>query len=493
MHMEIHRDKQDRGKDEQSPRKISRLEELDALRGLCTCAVIASHFNFAFGDYVVGPEIGGFMSRLANLACLTFFAMSGHVVAYHYLQTGSLEALVGAAFRRIPRLILPVLWANLLSWQLAVHGGYSSENDWRLLKKSRGFKGEWCKDCMTKELVDVLYSSAQVLWTVRPNHFLWLWTVHCEIIGSFMVFLLAPLSRYISSSRMRLDGTDDLILVHGKLWPQQLIRCISFHVVVLVLLLGLGIVTNHCIDFEGPLAPAPWCDSNFNVVLSVAGVAMDAGAFFLFNIGLASAHIRVLLTDTSCSWARILLSKWNENWLIQGVVSACLILGGLSVAIAPGDDLIFPWLAIRHGRSILFQVGAGAIVLGVVAFPQVVKDGMKRISFLGQMSFSMYLVHMSIIWSIGMPLYVWFSNKMNPNHAFALIACICVPCIYWFSAMFQQAIEEPLGVKLPRYTFDAIKWLLFDARKPKQPPQATQRMSEFLSQADLPETRHGRY
>jgi peptidoglycan/LPS O-acetylase OafA/YrhL len=261
----------------------------------------------------------------------------------------------------------------------------------------------------------------------------------------------------------------------------------SLHAVVLVSLLGLNVITNHCVDFAGPLAPAPWCDSYLQAFLGRIGVGTIAGAFFLFDVGLASAHVRAILANASASersWAITLLSRWRGTWYTQGLVPACLILGGLSLALVPGDDLALPGLLIHNGRQEVFLIGASAIMLGVISCPQSVKEAMNNISFLGQLSFSMYLLHMSIIWSIGMPLYVWLSSAMTPDHAFGLIACVCAPCIYLVSAVFQQAIEEPLGVKLPHYAFTAIKWLLFDARKPRQQPEATQRMNDVLSRIE---------
>lgn len=105
----------------------SRFDELDALRGLCACMVTFNHFRWAFSDGWDLPYTRGVQLRFDNctlIAVYVFFIISGHVIAYRFLQNGSAESLLGAAFRRVPRLVLPVLWANLISWVLASHGAF---------------------------------------------------------------------------------------------------------------------------------------------------------------------------------------------------------------------------------------------------------------------------------------------------------------------------------------------------------------------------------
>merc|ERR1719272_2541313 len=153
------------------------------------------------------------------IAVYIFFAMSGHVVAYRYLQDGAVESLLGAAFRRVPRLVLPALWSNLIYWMLAIHAAYGYEEQWRGIRKQHGIDDHFCANCFPKDLGVVLQTSFGLMWSFRVDHFAWLWTIPVEIFGAAMVFLLAPVSRFIVNYGMRADGSDDLVRVAGQLWP----------------------------------------------------------------------------------------------------------------------------------------------------------------------------------------------------------------------------------------------------------------------------------
>lgn len=424
-----------------------------------------------------------------TIAVYTFFAMSGHVVAYRYLQDGTAESLLSAVFRRVPRLVLPALWANLISWMLAVHGAYSSEEEWRYLRNLRlSTDDHWCKDCMSTDLGSVVRSSLQVMWTFKTDHFLWLWTLPQEICGSAMVFMLAPLARFVVNSGLAFRGMGEHVSVGDHSCPRHILRCLSFHGVLTATLLVLGCLESHCSDLTGTMAPGAWCERSFVVALRWSGLDRVWMTLALFEFGLASAHMRVLLTAPSAcgsSWEKAAVSKWTDEWKTKWCVPAFLVIIGLGATTVPGNNVIHiaPALAVRNTGVDMYMLGAFAVFLGVLVSPREVRDQLANLSMLGQMSFSMYLLHMSVIWCVGMPLYNWIDHGLSPGVAFFFIAAACFGPILVVSHIFWMAIEDPLGVRLPRFAFDGIQWLIFDSRKPRPPVQATISLNDALSRA----------
>lgn len=292
-----------------------------------------------------------------------------------------------------------------------------------------------------------------------------------------MVFLLAPVSRFIVNYGVRADGTDDLVRVAGQLWPRKLFRCLSIHGVLLAVVFVVGQMVTHCSDVSGAMASFTWCESSLVVGLKQLLVDGLWRSFFLFEFGLASAQVRVLLSsDSKCvsSWAEAVHTAWNEQWVTKWLLPVGLILFGLGTATVPARNAIYfgSPLAIHKTGYDMYTLGASAIFLGVLLSPQEVRTMLSNFSFLGNISFSIYLLHMGVIWTIGMPLYVWLDGSLPHAVMFPLIMTICAGPLYVLSHIFWLAIEEPLGVRLPQQAFAGLKWLVHESRKPKEAPKA---------------------
>jgi peptidoglycan/LPS O-acetylase OafA/YrhL len=286
--------------------------------------VTFNHFRWAFSDgwdLVYIREVKFRFDNCALIAVNVFFIISGHVITYRFLRSGSAEILLGAAFRRVPRLVLPVLGANLISWVLASQGAFGSEQAWRTIRKEHSgaleADGNWCKNCFSTDLGGVLWSSFQVMWSFRNDHFLWTWTIPIEISGSAVIFLLAPMLRFIVNFGIPAEGSDDLVHVCGQLRPQKLLRCLMVHGLLLTVVVVVEQVMEHCSDIAGPTA---------GLCQTFASKAYFPLSPFL--LGLASAHTRVILSAPSSGGAT-LVAKWASKWQFKWLPAAGLLLIGL--------------------------------------------------------------------------------------------------------------------------------------------------------------------
>jgi len=461
------------------PDASSRCEALDALRGLCACTVAFNHFRFAFADGWDPPYVRGVTWRWDNCALIAvyvFFIISGHVIAYRYLQTGTLESLLGAAFRRVPRLVVPVLAANLILWLLAVLGANRFEEGWRSIQKQMtGVDTTWCNDCFPTDLGVVIQTSLSVMWTFHVEHFLWIWTIPIEIFGSAMVFLLAPLLRsFINfgfplwrSSPLQPHGSDNFIRLGGLLWPERLVRCLAVHGMLLTVVFVVGGMYEHCHDITGRMAPDSWC-AGPQPPWFVMRVVVLWRIIFLFELGLASAQIRVLLS-VPAKWTQAVKSKWSAQWQTKWLPAAGCALFGLGACTAEpnGSMQLGDWLSIEKTLSDMIMLGSAAIFLGVLLSPVEIRERLSKLSFLGDMAFSIYLLHMGVIWSIGLPLYVWLHGhlKVPPGVMLPLIFAACAGPLLFIARGFWLYIEEPLGVRLPQQTFNALKQTFVGTRE----------------------------
>jgi peptidoglycan/LPS O-acetylase OafA/YrhL len=455
-----------------------RFDELDTIRGFCACAVTFNHFIFAFGDgYTQTPSIKGVAINFSIVSLLSvhiFFTISGHVIAFRYLQNGRPASLLSAAFRRIPRLIFPALWANLICWLLATHGAFAFEGAWRETRARITGSPDWCKDCFPKDLSVVLQSSFNLMLHLGVQHFLWLWTIPVELCGSAFVFIAAPLFRFIINFNMCDDGTNDFVQIAGQFWPQKLLRCLVAHGLVLAVMFAFGAMLEYCSDISG-------CQSTFGYVLWSASLWRYC---FLFELGLATAQIRVVFAEAS--WGNLVLSQWNAEVLTKWLFPAGLAVFWLGCCTAKMETTLYfgPWLSIANTGSTFLVLGAAALFLSVLSSPKKVRDILRTFRFLGDISFSLYLVHHGVIWAIGMPIYVLLHRHFTPppGVALSIIVFICIGPLYCISYVFWIAIEQPLGVWLPMKAFEGLtSWLLDPWKQKEKVPKASQSMREALT------------
>jgi len=447
---------------------VQRFDELDALRGICTCMVVTGHFWFAFGGPVPIP---GLINASLQSVCV-FFVLSGYVIAYSYLSDGKPRTLLSAGFRRLPRLLMPAACANLLALMLRGLGAFGSEQQWRSLSGST-----WCDTCMPSTLtpLSAVSSAYELIWSFSygPYYFPWQWTIGHEIFGSIIVFMLAPFFRWFV--QFRTAGVDELVHMGRFCWPLQLQRCIIVHSVCLLTLFGVGKGLEMWLKSLAYAAVADDADPDPMLWGIAAQVQSQTRTAFFFVGGLAFAQIGIVLrtpSQGSFSWSDMLRAKWGEMCLTKWVLPLSLIAFPIAVPLffeCVDNHICYrPHDWFRHIRPVIEMCGALSLLGGVLCSPPEFRAKLAKLSWLGKLSFGIYLLHMLVVYSIGLPLYVWLHHSLSPWKTMALIMVVCAGPLLLSAHFFWLAVEEPLAMRLPRQAFV----LLWDALTKRALPYA---------------------
>jgi peptidoglycan/LPS O-acetylase OafA/YrhL len=176
----------------------------------------------------------------------------------------------------------------------------------------------------------------------------------------------------------------------------------------------------------------------------------------LFTAGLAFAHIGMLFREAGqrILWDGITVEHWCmvKFWLPTSLIATGILIPFLLVNIF---DRVFD-NGLIYIRMSLLLLGALSSLAGVLASPPKVKEAMSNFSLLGKLSYSLYLLHMSVIFAVGMPVYLWINPVLTPSVRFASIVMICILPMFLLSYIFWVCVEDPLGIRLPNYAFKGL-------------------------------------
>lgn len=125
-----------------------------------------------------------------------------------------------------------------------------------------------------------------------------------------------------------------------------------------------------------------------------------------------------------------------------------IFFGGFPV-FGPTESSIYNTLKIvglsdSQNLSIYTTLGALLVVVGVLAVPVVSKFfSSKFISGLGKYTFSLYLVHKLVLFSLTTGLFVWFMSFMYFNQAALLSITLSIPVILVATYLFERFVDSP--------------------------------------------------
>lgn len=185
-----------------------KIAELESLRGIAALVVFLGHFTIAFVPQVLGfvpddttsPNIMGtpfYFTLNGSAAVALFFVLSGFVLSYSAFENPQIS-LVGSTIRRWPRLFPIALASVILSFILFKSGAYYH------LGASQITKSSWLSQFgsapqqipETTTLMDAILQGAFFTF-FRFGTDYWLntslWTMHLELVGSFIVFGIASI------------------------------------------------------------------------------------------------------------------------------------------------------------------------------------------------------------------------------------------------------------------------------------------------------------
>jgi peptidoglycan/LPS O-acetylase OafA/YrhL len=167
---------------------------LEALRGIASLSVMASHLGLAFfpRHFPINPPGANVTIFNGAAAVNFFFVLSGFVLTRRALASGGPPDMMRAALKRWPRLAAPITLAVLLSWFLFAthlyryaHAGAVTQSDWLAHFANVGTPQDpGLVDALQKGLFTTLFRGD---YSYDSN----LWTMAVEFRGSFLALALA--------------------------------------------------------------------------------------------------------------------------------------------------------------------------------------------------------------------------------------------------------------------------------------------------------------
>jgi peptidoglycan/LPS O-acetylase OafA/YrhL len=164
---------------------------LEALRGIAAFVVVLHHTALGFF-----PGNAALLAPLnASAAVSFFFALSGYVLTRRYFEVGDNRILIRGAVKRWPRLMGPVLLVVLASYGLFQFGLYRFEHAGAVVGSP------WLASFGHSGIAQPIrfwdaFAEGAVLAFVSSSHANFdssLWTMHPELVGSFLAFGFAPI------------------------------------------------------------------------------------------------------------------------------------------------------------------------------------------------------------------------------------------------------------------------------------------------------------
>jgi len=348
---------------------MQKLEGLEALRGLAALAVVGGHFMLAFIParlgFIPGTEATGiignpvFIFVNGSAAVSVFFVLSGFVLSWGAFQRRDDTAMTRNLLKRWPRLSGPCAIATVGACLLLALGGHPFE-------QAGTFAGsEWLQHyagaaAVPKAVLWPAFMQGAFFTFIRgdTNYDTVLWTMRLELMGSFFVFMLAPL---LARAQNRLVSASIVILVSVALYQLEP-RLTEFTIGALL----------ACFIARGvPEIPLGAAVPMFAVGIFCLGYYAPRGAyvwlpfrqalFYVWDFGAATVIVLILRN----AFLRSIVSGPVARWL--GTMSFPIYLVHTPILCVVGSAV---FLAVRdHAspRNAILAAWAASIVVTVLS------------------------------------------------------------------------------------------------------------------------------
>jgi len=377
-----------------------KLGYLEGIRGLAAIAVVFAHilatyYPGASGSVPTESGQGGILTRLfhglpfgfavsGHFAVVLFFVLSGFVLTYKYFQGHKGIDLHKQAVKRLPRLAIPVAATVLLSYVLLSSGAFS-----HLPEVGRVTGSPEVQRFMTTPLTigDALNNAIIGVFTgdgVKYNPALW--TMSVELIGSFVVFGLAPLAHSLKRRWVLYLGA---IVILGD----------SYYTCFVLGMILADVVNNT-----------------------------NAIAFMRDKVSRVYAYVALLIV-----W--VIASFPSPTGAVDNTIFGHLLFSGITDMTS---FLIWQYLA------------AFLLLAVILVRPELQRIlNSKIMIWIGGLSFSMYLTHYLILHSLGdsvfLVLYGWLGY-----HGGALIAALVTISVTLLVSIAWKKYIDDLSVRVSR-------------------------------------------
>ena len=409
---------------------LRRLALLDVIRGLAAIIVVIYHFSVAFQFDTVATHY----LPTGEFSIVVLFMLSGQVLPLGFLARGKCETLISAIVRRVPRLALPMLTASLVSCALAAVGAYDFQE-----RAFTAAGSPWARSApsWTTDLWDAI-AVLRTLWNGTAAAFPCgvLWTLRVELIGSAYIYAMVwPLQKVVRNS---------------------VIACLLVHAALLVLLVHFS------------------ANINLYFVNETGFPAVDENYIFDFEFGLAISHLRLVCTQKGFG-KRAIDSNVPANRMLVGLrllVATVLFVESIVFCSVHFETNILSDSLHMHSWFLSWTEPTGwyylapwdhvlsaILLLAAELLPHAAKQKLAGLTWLGSISFGLYLTHGIILYAMACPLYLWLHVRFNASKtlAFAATLTLCSPTLLGAAHLFWKSADTPLGVKVPRWMWDRLQ------------------------------------
>jgi peptidoglycan/LPS O-acetylase OafA/YrhL len=153
------------------------------------------------------------------------------------------------------------------------------------------------------------------------------------------------------------------------------------------------------------------------------------------------------------------LKRW---WIVAPVLLIGLLFASYPYIIAKGS--VYEFLTFdTHKPSFSYIFFYRLIGSALILFALLLSSFMQRLFsskvavFLGRHSFSLYLNHYLILYSLAPILFASISLHHTYNHAVIIVSFICVAITFIYAMLFTHFIDEPIVKKLTKLTNLIVK------------------------------------
>jgi peptidoglycan/LPS O-acetylase OafA/YrhL len=392
---------------------------VEGMRGIAAVQVVLTHLFSAFFPVfagVGGNSHYGWEAEFArtplyflidgNTAVYIFFLMSGFVLVPSFLTTKLGACQIVA--KRVARLYIPVLAAGIISVGL-----------WLLLPAAR----DHAVGITLSAWASALCRNPMSLWSIIKDI-----TLSSMVLGyeNESVFQHIPvLSSLIAGTPLTLAFNPPLWTIHAELWGSMLTVAVTFF-------------------FKAASRRVFW--PVFLIALLLTGTSF----FTLFLLGFA-AYI---------GKEKLFRPRGRGTSLVGALLIACGIMVSSTLSRHPFDATLqvanhVVWLNTRAGIRLQFEFGAILIMLGVCLCHQARVALSARLPvWLGKISFSLYLIHFPVIFTVGFTVFngLYLTYGYGLSAAFAMATSMVLSVL--LAIAFERRIDQyslRISRKLPEY------------------------------------------
>lgn len=357
-----------------------KLNSAESIRGLACLAVVFSHLSLSFFPYlhhfdqseISNSALQSFVYHSpfafwysGTAAVFLFFVLSGFVLSYAILRKPDQAKykIKSMLIKRYPRLAIPAVASCLLIWLIfqMIHVDSSQANSWlqAYVNQEIGLQHAIYEG----SIGSFFFAESSVNWV--------LWTMHIELFGSLVLFLLL----YLYQVKRVLFFIGSLVL-----------PALAFYFKGEGFFLGISSFVIG-IYFYLYAKKLPY----------VASILM-----FLFGLYLAGAH--------NSSWSY----QWIYAFLGERTYEYGNFLGGVLIVYS---ILMSPKLSNQFDHQVLV--------------------------WLGKLSFSIYLLHLIMLYVIGLPIFNYLLS-LGVDYAYAAVVAsiVFMGFTLWVSEYFSRLVDQ---------------------------------------------------